>query len=41
MSAFADFLLEQIVRFEQEWRVRRAALVASGELPEQPPGRPQ
>jgi hypothetical protein len=42
MSAFADFLLEQIVRFEQEWRARRAALVASGELPEEPPpGRTQ
>jgi DNA-binding transcriptional ArsR family regulator len=41
MRAFADFLLEQIVRFEQEWRVRRAALVASGELSERPPGRPQ
>ena len=37
MSAFADFLVEQIVRFEQEWTARRAALVASGELPEQPP----
>ncbi len=37
MSAFADFLVEQVVRFEQEWKVRRAALVASGDLPEQPP----
>jgi DNA-binding MarR family transcriptional regulator len=36
MSAFADFLLEQIPRFQQEWEARRAALVASGELPEQP-----
>jgi DNA-binding MarR family transcriptional regulator len=33
MSAFADFLLEQIVRFEQDWKERRAALVAAGELP--------
>jgi DNA-binding transcriptional ArsR family regulator len=39
MSAFADFLLEQMARFEQEWKARRAALVASGALPEQPPGR--
>jgi recombinational DNA repair ATPase RecF len=37
-SAFADFLVEQVVRFEQEWKERRAALVASGELPQQPPG---
>ena len=36
MSAFADFLLEQVPRLEQEWKTRRAALVASGELPEQP-----
>jgi DNA-binding MarR family transcriptional regulator len=36
LSAFADFLLEQIPRFQQEWEDRRAALVASGELPEQP-----
>jgi len=34
MSAFADFLLEQIPRFQQEWEARRAALVAAGELPE-------
>ena len=37
MSAFADFLLEQIVTFEKEWKARRAALVASGDLPEEPP----
>jgi len=37
MSAFADFLVEEVVRFEHEWKVRRAALVASGNLPEQPP----
>jgi hypothetical protein len=36
MSAFADFLLEQIPRFQQEWEKRRAALVAAGELPERP-----
>jgi hypothetical protein len=38
MSAFADFLLEQIPRFEQEWKARRAELVAAGKLPEQRPG---
>jgi DNA-binding transcriptional ArsR family regulator len=42
MSAFADFLVEQIVRFEAEWKARRAALVAAGDLPAQPPaGRSQ
>ncbi len=33
MSAFADFLLEQMVRFEEDWKERRAVLVAAGELP--------
>ncbi len=33
MSAFADFLLEQIPRFQQEWEARRAKLVAAGDLP--------
>jgi DNA-binding transcriptional ArsR family regulator len=37
-SAFAEFLLEQIPRFQQEWEARRQALVASGELPEKRPG---
>jgi hypothetical protein len=37
MSAFAAFLLEQIPRMEREWVAQRAALVASGELPELPP----
>jgi hypothetical protein len=37
-GAFADFLVEQIVRFEQEWKERRAALVAAGELPPEVPG---
>jgi recombinational DNA repair ATPase RecF len=37
LSAFADFLVEQIVRFEQEWKERRAALVAAGELPAEVP----
>jgi hypothetical protein len=36
--AFADFLVEQIVRFEQEWKERRAALVAADELPPEVPG---
>jgi hypothetical protein len=34
MSAFADFVLEQIPRLQQEWEARRAALVAAGELPD-------
>ncbi len=34
MSAFADFLLEQIPLLQQEWATRREALVASGELPD-------
>jgi DNA-binding MarR family transcriptional regulator len=38
MSAFADFLVEQIPKVEQEWEARRRALVASGELPELRPG---
>ena len=37
LSAFADFLVEQIVRFEKEWKAHRAALVAAGDLPEEPP----
>ena len=38
MEAFADFLVEQIPKFEQEWEARREALVASGDLPEKRPG---
>jgi DNA-binding MarR family transcriptional regulator len=38
MSAFADFLVEQMPRLNQEWEARRQALVASGDLPEQRPG---
>jgi hypothetical protein len=38
MSAFAEFLLEQMVRFEQDWKERRAALVAAGELSPEVPG---
>jgi len=37
-SAFAEFLLEQMPRFQKEWEARRQALVAAGELPEQRPG---
>jgi MarR family len=37
LVAFADFLVEQIGRFEKEWHERRAALVASGDLPPFPP----
>jgi hypothetical protein len=37
-SAFAEFLLEQMPRFQQEWEARRQALVASGDLPEKRPG---
>ncbi len=38
MSAFAEFLLEQLPRFQQEWEARRQVLVASGDLPEMRPG---
>jgi hypothetical protein len=38
MSAFADFLVAQIPKLEQEWEARREALVASGELPAMRPG---
>jgi DNA-binding MarR family transcriptional regulator len=38
VSAFAEFLQEQVPRLRQEWQARRAALVTSGELPEQPRG---
>jgi hypothetical protein len=38
VSAFADFLVEQVGRFGQEWTEHRAALVASGQLPAERPG---
>ena len=38
MSAFADFLIEQMPKLRQEWEARRQALVASGDLPEKRPG---
>ncbi|HEY1316687.1 MAG TPA: hypothetical protein VGF10_05685 [Gaiella sp.] len=38
MSAFADFLVEQMPKLREEWEARRRALVASGDLPEERPG---
>ena len=38
MSAFADFLIEEMPKLKQEWEARRQALVASGDLPEERPG---
>lgn len=35
-AAFADFLVERIPVWEQEWKERRQALRAAGELPETP-----
>ncbi len=35
-AAFADFLVEQLPVLEQEWKERREALRAAGELPEAP-----
>jgi hypothetical protein len=32
VSAFSDFLVEQMPLMQQEWEARRAALVAAGEL---------
>ncbi|MBO0884708.1 MAG: MarR family transcriptional regulator [Mycobacterium sp.] len=34
-AAFADFLAERLPLLEQEWKARHAALVESGELPDQ------
>lgn len=36
MAAFADFLVEQMPRLQQEWEQRRETLIASGELPQRP-----
>ena len=33
MSAFADFLVEQMPKLNKEWEARREALIASGDLP--------
>jgi len=38
MLAFAEFLVEEMPRMQQEWEARREALVASGDLPAQRPG---
>ena len=38
MSAFSEFLLEQMPLMQQAWQARRAALVASGDLPALRPG---
>jgi hypothetical protein len=38
VSAFADFLLEQIPKMQHEWTARRAELVASGVLDPTPDG---
>ena len=38
MSAFAEFLVEQMPRLQQEWEARRAALVAVGRPPGLRPG---
>ena len=35
-AAFADFLVERLPAVEQEWKERREALVAAGQLPEAP-----
>jgi hypothetical protein len=35
-AAFADFLVERLPAWEQEWKTRREALSAAGELPEMP-----
>jgi hypothetical protein len=34
MSAFAELVVENTLKLRAEWKVRRAALVASGELPD-------
>jgi hypothetical protein len=37
MAHFSDFLVGQVKRFGDEWQIRRAELVAAGELPATPP----
>ncbi len=39
ISAFAAFVLERIPVLQQEWKDRRAALVADGKLPDDPGSR--
>jgi hypothetical protein len=41
LSAFAEFLIEEIPKMRREWEERREALVASGDLPECAPPRTQ
>ena len=36
MAAFHDFLIERLPALAAEWRARREALLASGELPDDP-----
>lgn len=36
MAAFSEFLIEVIPRIREEWEMRRAELVAAGELPARP-----
>ncbi len=38
MAAFAEFVLAEIPKFQEGWVQHRAALVATGELPAEPPG---
>ncbi len=40
MSAFAEFLIEQMPKLQAEWEHRRAGLVASGVLPKRSGDRP-
>lgn len=40
MAAFADFLVERLPELEQEWKTRREALRAAGELPVDAPTPP-
>jgi hypothetical protein len=39
-AAFADFLVERLPDLEQEWKARREALRAAGDLPGDPGGLP-
>ncbi len=41
MSAFAEFLIEQMPKLQEQWESRRAELVASGVLREQSGDRPR
>lgn len=41
LAAFADFLVARIPVMEKEWHARREALLAAGDLPDDPPARPE